>query len=406
MVDLSLKNFYYYKKMDRNKFISYYFGLALALLTCSEEKVRPPNTGAVPLSPANVSIRNLPGSAIIHYTVSDDYTSYILAEYETKKGTIRTTKSSRYNDSLKVEGFAEAGIYDVTLYAVGEGEKRSEGVKIQVAIGEPPYRSVLKSIQLKATFGGVLLHVENPDTAALRIVLLTKESGNQKLVETFYVKSQETTLSSRGFESVKREFGVFVRDRFNNLSDTIYNKITPLFEQQLDKNKFKELNLDGDFNTPNNSSRSRLSNLWDGITGNGNADDLFATIMGHGFPQFFSFDLGIKANLSRFKYFPRSEKCCAYKNSPRFFEIWGSNVASGDWSHWTKLVDCEMDKPSGSPDGEYSSEDVAYVERGIDYEFPVGTPPFRYLRFKTLEVWASGNIAIYELTFFGSESVD
>lgn len=63
-----------------------------------------------------------------------------------------------------------------------------------------------------------------------------------------------------------------------------------------------------------------------------------------------------------------------------------------------------MEKPSGLPDGEYNAVNVAYVEKGIDFEIPVGTPSFRYLRFKTLEVWSSGNIAIYELTFWGSES--
>ncbi len=108
--------------------------------------------------------------------------------------------------------------------------------------------------------------------------------------------------------------------------------------------------------------------------------------------------------MSGLKYYPCSESCYAYKNSPCVFEIWGSNVADGDWSHGTKIINREMEKPSVLPDGEYNAVDVAHVEEGMDFEVHVGTPSFRYLRFKTLEVWSSGNIVIDELTFWGSES--
>jgi len=39
---------------------------------------------------------------------------------------------------------------------------------------------------------------------------------------------------------------------------------------------------------------------------------------------------------------------------------------------------------------------------GINFDFPEGLPPMRYIRFKTLDVWSGSNLAIYELTFFGS----
>jgi len=388
--------------------ITHFFNIVfmglLAFISCSEEKIGPLDTGEKPAQITDVSVRNIAGAAVIHYKIADEHTSYVLAEYETSSGELRSTKSSRFKDSLQVEGFPRVGDYQVTLYAVGEGEQRSEPLSIEVSPKKPPYQAVAETVTLAPAFGGVVIHLDNPDTAALKVVLLTKEGGSSTLVETFYVQSKEATLASRGFTSSEREFGVFVRDRFDNLSDTLYTVLTPLYEKQLDKSKFRELNLTGDFNTPNNNSVSRLSNLWDGVTAKGTNSNFFATVNGYGFPQTFSFDLGVTANLSRFKYYPRSESGQIYKNSPRYFEIWGSNVADGDWSHWTKLMDCEMGKPSGSADGEYTAEDVAYIEAGIDYEFPVGTLPFRYIRFKTLEVWSAGNIAIYELTFFGSEA--
>ncbi|WP_437921411.1 DUF5000 domain-containing lipoprotein [Sphingobacterium sp. LRF_L2] len=377
--------------------------LMLLIAACKEEKLGPSGEGTKPAVITDVSIRNVNGAAVLRYNIPDENTAYVLAEYESRSGVLRSIKSSRFKDSLKVDGFAAAGSYEVTLYAVNDGDVRSDPLKITVSPLEPPYKRMLESLVIESTFGGVIVSYDNPDTAALKVVLLTEEGGAEKLVESFGVTSKSGRLLSRGFESAERKFGLFVRDRYDNYSDTIYTSLTPLYEKQLDKSKFAELTLQGDFNTPNNSSRSRLSNIWDGITANGTNDDFFATVNGAGFPQTFSFDMGVTATLSRFKYYPRSESCCAYKNSPRYFEIWGSNVADGDWSNWTKIVDCEMLKPSGLPDGEYNSVDVAYVESGIDYEIPVGTPAYRYIRFKTLSVWSSGNIAIYELTFWGSE---
>jgi hypothetical protein len=186
-------------------------------------------------------------------------------------------------------------------------------------------------------------------------------------------------------------------DPWKNVSDTLFVEVTPLFERELDKAKFSELHLTGDNWTAYNGQP--MSNIW-----NNNFSTQFASANGYGFPQSFSFDLGVEVELSRFVFYPRSNSS-AWRNVPKVFEIWGSTDPDpdGSWDSWIKLMDGEMNKPSGLTCGEINDEDIARAIEGIEYEFPIGTPKVRYIRYKTIEVHCELNVSCAEMTFFGAE---
>ncbi|MFT4094104.1 MAG: DUF5000 domain-containing lipoprotein [Niabella sp.] len=385
------------------KRIIYILLIAISIATagCKRESQSVAQSGIQPGVVTNVSVKNISGGAIIHYTI-DSNTAYVLAAYETKSGTNRSTKASQYVDSVVVSGFPAAGDYDIHLYAVGFGERKSEEVNVTVSPLTPPVDSVINTLEFDPTFGGIVLTYNNPDAAALKIYLLYQDaqSGSWAFIDTFYVNDASGNLVKRGLESTASNFAVYATDRFSNYSDTIYKELTPLYEEELDKSKFLPLYLASDHYAANNSGVSKLTNLWDGYITGGNTH-FFATTTGYGFPQSFSFDLGAESYISRFMFYPRTD-ANIYTNVPRYWELYGSNNPVDDWSEWTKIMDCELVKPSGTAPGTYTSDDLAYIINGVNYDFPVGTPAYRYLRWKTLSIFSGSNIAIYELTFYGS----
>lgn len=171
-------------------------------------------------------------------------------------------------------------------------------------------------------------------------------------------------------------------------------------EEALDKTKFAILKLPGD-TWENNVAVRSLEKIWDGLTTG--AANSFNGKVGVAFPQHFTIDLGVTSALSRMMYWPKAVSGDSYTTTPKYFEIWGSNNpdADGSWGNWTKLLDAEYIKPSGLPGSEHTTEDRNYSLAGIEYRFPEGTQPYRYIRFNTLELWSGNNVNIYEITFFG-----
>lgn len=177
-----------------------------------------------------------------------------------------------------------------------------------------------------------------------------------------------------------------------------------LFEVKLDKSLFKAVHLPTDTYKPH-SSANPMDKIWDGIL-NTNSHS-FLTDPGTGFPQWFTFDLGAKVKLTRMKIYQRGLAATRlyHGGNVKKFEIWGSNDPNpdGSWGSWTLLLKGESKKPSGSPPGELTQEDIYYALAGEEYIFRDSIPAVRYIRFKTLENWDTRNRTytnIGELTFW------
>lgn len=126
--------------------------------------------------------------------------------------------------------------------------------------------------------------------------------------------------------------------------------------------------------------------------------------MGTRMPQWVTFDLGVKAKISRIVAFqrPRFEYMAATRSK---FELWGTNDLAnlGDWNAYTKMADCEFVKPSGLPLGQNSDEDLAKAAAGDEFPCYISAPAVRYLRLKALESWErSANWALMEIEVYGN----
>lgn len=155
-----------------------------------------------------------------------------------------------------------------------------------------------------------------------------------------------------------------------------------------------------------------LARFWDGITNN------FMHSVNVTLPCTFTWDMGIKAKLSRMKFWPRTDDAADRwsKSMPRVFEIYGSLNPNPDGSldnSWTLLGKFVCVQPSGNgtatPWIAPTAADVALAQAGLDFEFvPDGSADpsatVRYIRFRSLENFQAAEtprLLLGEISFWG-----
>jgi hypothetical protein len=219
--------------------------LALVLLTglwsCKKSGVQP---GKV----SNGKVVNLKGEAVITYTLPiDEDLLYVKAVYEIRKGVTREAKASFYTNSLLVDGFKDTSETTVTLYAVNRSEVVSEPYTVTVKPMMPAYLSSFDSLKVKPTFGGINIRTTNPDAKPLSIIVLLKDQyGQWAQTGAVYSKLKDINQSLRGMDTLKKSFALYIRDQFQNESDTLFADLSPLYETLIPKSGFNEYALPGD----------------------------------------------------------------------------------------------------------------------------------------------------------------
>jgi len=364
------------------------------------------NDGTKPGVVTNVQVTNLPGAASITYTLPKDADlQYVLAEYSINSATTRQAKTSRYSDTIHVDGFNKAGEYSVTLYSVDRSENRSEPVTVKVNPTTPPYRMIAASLQIAEDFGGVNITFNNPGEDKIALVVLTKDHNNELVpVETFYTAIKDGSFSVRGYDTTARIFGAYIKDRWNNYSDTLYATVKPMPEKILDKRNFRQYRLPED---QPSAWGWEMNYMWDGKFG----EPGFHTLQGATpQPHRFTFDMGVVAKLSRFKIMQRPGGWFYAHGNPRKYTMYGTASEpdpSGSWNGWIKLRDCESIKPSGKPAGELTQEDRDHAMgadgMGEEYVFPLSAPAVRYIRIEVHQNWSNTDFFhACEITFWGN----
>lgn len=409
------------------KNISKYSGVILIvaitlsiLYSCDETKPliyvneEPPAPRTVDVN--TVKVKNLAGKVILSYEVpEDDNLLYVKSIYEVSPGVKRRAQSSRFVDTLALEGFARAGDFTVDLYSVGKNGKESDPVVVNVSPLTPPLVESFPSLAVIATFGGVEGHFDNPHKEALKAVVMadTADTGEPVFLQSFVINNPNAVFSIRDLPSKPSKYYVYLMDRWGNKSETKQFNLTPLFEQKLDKSLWKEHKLLSDF-------QNTLENNYWGFTFKGMFDNTICPTNGwqntfipevRPMPNYFTLDLGVTTKLSRFNVVPFWNYL--YRDYPRTFEIYGTTYSNpGDdleGDEWKLIGKFESYKPSGQDPSVITAEDKAFLwpngenfdvkpsECQVDPYFPV-----RIIRFKITRLWHNDNRWSFdELTIWG-----
>lgn len=395
----------------KNKVI-YACALCLCLLmteACKKDILGPLEGNSTPPGQvSNVIVENKAGKVKLTYTLPKDQDLlYIKAVYDIRPGVSREVKSSYYANTMELDGFGDTEEREVKIYAYNRSETASDPVSVKVKPLENPIWDVYRSLKILPDFAGVRITADNPEQASVALEIVKKDSlGKWEPFLPFIYSSQlQISQTTRGLDTIKQEFGVTVRDKFLNYTDTLFSSINPYYEEALSKSLFKELHLEGDAKIQ--TVTGGIPTIWDGNNANLNSNRML-TDMADQEPQHITIDLGQMAKLSRIKIWNYSEFMSNgnhqfyYRGQLRHFEVWGSATANADWSTWTKLGTFENIKPSGSAYGTTTTEDWDAAIAGFDYDMNQDAGKVRYLRIRCLQNWMGTTwFEILELNVYG-----
>ena len=363
----------------------------------------------------SIKVENYAGGAILRYQLpNDDNLLSVKAVYETAPGVVREAKASRYADSLRLEGYARAGVYPVQLYSVGKNGKESAAVQVNVSPLSSPIYDAFETLDLNGMFGGVRGKFKNPDNALMSLVLSgdTTHTGNQTYLRTFVRAGREPSFEFLGkMREMETEFSVYLKDRWGNRTDARTFTCIPFLEDEFDKGLWRKYDLPSD-NTVHYTTY-RFETLWDGK----NSDWLYfyvgASIIP--LPTTWTIDLGQRVRLGRMVIYQAYNFPYNPSSAPKKIELWvsdsnrpGDDLEGGDWQLIARL---ESILPSGQEvataddksQGIYDGENM-FIEP--TEEIPNPYIPFRFLRIRTMKVYdlyrESANICLGEIDLFGS----
>ena len=388
--------------------------LLLTAFSCEEELGPTPleNNTTPPGIVENISIENLPGKVKLEYRLpTDKDLLFVVAKYTLENGTPMEVKSSYYQNSMLLEGFTGLSEEEVKIYAVNRSEVESAPVTITVKPLEAPIFDIFRSIDTSPDFGGIRIEAENPTEEDIALLVMQKNIEGDWVPDTrsIYTSVSEIAKSLRGFDTIPQNFALVVRDRWLNVTDTLFTQIKPVYEALMPREEMNPITLPNDAALI--ASHTEVRDLFNGGTLEW-YDSYFTSRTIDIGPHLVTWDIGRTTKLSRLHIWQFSEpiggqRLYYYLGAMRKFRIWGSNeLNNGDLSGWTLLGEYEIIKPSGLPYAQEDNNDLIAAKDGVDYEIPIDKPAVRYLRIECLENWAGGQyMAVSEVQVYGNPNL-
>ncbi len=362
----------------------YLYLVVLLFIVCScSEKQLDPITESLgkPGVVTEVKTQQVPGGVIITYRIPDaEDILGVKGVYVLSNGQSFEATASFYDNKLKILGYNDTLSHEVQLYTVNRGQIVSDPVKVTFNPLESSLSKAIKTVNIISDFGGAQFNWQNLDKAPLTFEFLAQDSlGLMQTMKIITTETESSRQSLRGYAPEPRFFATIIRDNWGNSSDTIFpieGRITPMFEEKLDKRKMNVMKLSNDQNFTN----------WEGMDSYLIDDDheTFGHSPNSSIPAPFTIDLGRVAKLSRIVMHQRKFSDSYYNwGNPQKFEVYGCATKpsqNGDWSEWTKIMNCEIIKPSGSPSGTVTDEDITAGTAGHEFVFELSQAPIRYIR--------------------------
>lgn len=382
----------------------------IAFASCKEENLLQPYGGdekGTPGSVSNVRVENIPGGAVLRYDLpKDPDLLYVKAVYTTTNGIQQSVSASAFVDSLKITGLGNTNDYLVRLYAINHMEKASSPVDVTITPQKPPVQMVFETLNYSIDFGGFVVTFDNKSKSDVAIYILRMDSTGREMefYDAMYTSQEVGKYPVRGLPNKENTFGVYVRDRYDNMSDTLVFTGIPFREDELNKSLFHDIQVPGDVKWDlYNGAPTRA---WDNIVSNGNYAHTDFPLE---FPHRFTIDLGVEVKLSRFRFWQRPGNDVLYQHgAPKHYKVYGradkpeGGSSSDPMAGWTLLMECNSVKPSGLPLAQNSSEDEEFAAKGEEFSFPRDISKVRYLRFEMLQSWSGMKCStIGEVSFWG-----
>lgn len=389
---------------------------SIVLLSCSEESNKPLGDSGGLVGPVeNVEVNSTPGGAIITYDLpKEENLLYVEAELITPEGKYLNYKASSFSDTIKIEGLANTKEQKVKLMTVNKAGRKGESVDVSFTPLEPPYISALSKVKLLEDFGGLRLIFKNETKSPFAYMLYVKNEYDE-FVEYggYYTEEEEGTYTYRGLKNEKTNFALYIRDKYDNISDTLYTELTPLYEEQVETDTFRPYRLQNDAKEYKDQWNISMEYLWDGYYSqdynNPYLDSTPGAYLNYSIdcgntiePQWITFDMGKLVKVSRFRvhhYWRFIMSGC------RKWEMWGrpdEPPYDGSIDGWVKLCDMELVKPSGLPGEQTGPGDVEAWEAGTSENADPDAPAIRYVRIRAIEDWNGfANFTASEVIVFG-----
>lgn len=380
------------------------------LMSCNETPLKPLSSDSVPPGKVEiVSVTPLNGGFEIAFKQpADNDLLYIKAIYDLVGGVKGEVQVSYFENKLRVMGFGDTAERTVKIYSVDRSGNLSESVEIKAAPLVSPVKLVQDSMSITADFGGARFTWVNRTEAPISIEIYAEDSITHKLkkVYTVYTSQTSSRYSVRNMKPLPTLFAAVIRDRWDNVSDTIRpadGTLTPLFEERLNPARFRKIVLASD--TKWDAWGFKFEQLYDGnfITAGHTQGD-------HPWPQILTIDLGVKTKLSRFRVYQRGKENAGWwysHGNPKKYDVYGAAVMPADpnnLSQWQKLREvCISTKPSGGTKN--TDEDIVYAINGDEYDIDQKAIPseIRYFRLVVWETWdGAGYVDFVELSWWGN----
>lgn len=382
----------------------YIIAVTVLLCSCAEKGLEPISKSlGKPNVVTEINVQTTPGGAIITYkTPEDNDILGVKAVYTLTNGQKNSRLVSFYDNELIIEGYNDEELHDIELYTFNRAQEMSDPVVVTIKPKKSNLKIVSESMTITPDFGGPKFEWENPNKALIVIEFYVPDKlGVFNLSKVLATEALALSHTIRGYKVEELKVAAIIKDKFNNVSDTIYpaggNTILPLYEEVFAKTVMNVMALTNDASYNMHGGKDSYM-IDDDIETIGHSDN-------GNMPGSLTIDLGKVVKMSRFVIHNRLYWGHAFAwGNIKDFEVYTRVDApsqSGDWSEWTLLMKNAVKKPSGLAGTEVLPEDIAF---GTAFEFvvPLSQVPFRYFRLKILNTWSNTTFAHpAEFDFFG-----
>lgn len=363
---------------------------------------------------SDISVVPTNGGGIISYSLpSDNDISYVRAEYTNSQGEDVFRVSSRYNNSIEINGLNQTTPIQVRLYVVDENENISEEVEIEFTPLESFIYLVQQSIEISPDLGGVKITWENIASKTV-FVYVHILNGTNETIRILSSDNAQESLFIRGLDAVEMTFSTKVEDFDGNITDLqVVGNYTPLFEEKIEKNTWT---LIASQSINGNAYEGRTVNFWDDIVDTVETDSdnsyFIATRENNGgslnFPLDIVIDLNKNVKIKRFKIWQRAYW---YQGGGVTYHYQEENLksfnlyASNDAQSWDLLGEFDIGDPRDSA-GNIPATAFQEAIDGHDFTLDNTSEQFRYLKFSITSNYGSTIITVgSEITLYGLDNL-